>query len=141
MMSFKAYFPILSLVILLTGVRADLVLYYNFEDDDVASGLVTNHGSTSEPGTLVGADQPKPGYEWGRDRFGRALSIPDAVIYLDTNLTSDELEVNGTVDYKMMAWINIGDTTGDNMIFGKPSGQALHHGVRQKSYHMGHWGK
>lgn len=47
MMSFKAYFPILSLVILLKGVRADLVLYYNFEDDDVASGLVTNLGSTS----------------------------------------------------------------------------------------------
>ena len=40
----------------------------------------------------------------------------------------------------MMAWMNLGDTTGDNMIFGQPSGQALHHGFRQTSYHMGHWG-
>ncbi|MGY8686306.1 MAG: LamG-like jellyroll fold domain-containing protein, partial [Verrucomicrobiales bacterium] len=55
--------------------------------------------------------------------------------------TAAEASLNGDVNYSMLAWIKpTRDSGGDQMIFGQPTGSALHNGIRDQRLHIGHWG-
>jgi hypothetical protein len=117
------------------------VAKYDFEENGGTE--IANTGTSAVTGTLVGDDAqwldsaPAPG-------GGRYLLVPNGNTYVDTNQTASELGLLGEVHYTAMAWMwaesEAASESGDGMIFGQESGNALHHGVRGQQYHFGHWG-
>jgi hypothetical protein len=143
--------------------RAELLLYYNFEnlptgslanntaiDNLVAGradglfrlGAIGGTGSIFEGGTVSGGN------------LGRVLQLTPAgtgnanldAPNIDTNFTAAALSLTPSTPYTAMAWVNfaaIAGDSGDNMIFGQAqtTGQGvLHLGARNTNYHSGHWG-
>ena len=122
-------------------VAPDPVIRYDFEE---TSGIeIVNGGSSATAGTLVGNNAqwldtaPNPG-------GGNYILIPNEITYIDTNLTASQLGIQGDVNYTAMAWVwSESEPSGDPadaMIFGQPSGNAWHLGIRADQYHFGHWG-
>lgn len=117
------------------------VLRYDFEDG--AGAEIANTGTNGTVGTLVGDDA-----QWLENSpslaGSQSLLVPIGPTYIDTNVSADDLGMNGAQDYTAMAWIwaeseQSGDS-GDSMIFGQAEGEALHLGIRTTQYHFGHWG-
>lgn len=123
-------------------VAPDPLVHYNFEEG--AGTSITSDGTNTTAGTIVGDNvqwldtAPAPG-------GGSYLLLPQEGSYVDTNLTASTLGFQGDVNYTAMAWLwaeseQIGEGPGDAMVFGQPTGNALHLGVRGPNYHFGHWG-
>ena len=117
------------------------VLEYNF--DEGAGTEITNTGTNGTAGTIIGDNAQWLDNSPSGDGAS-ALLVPTGPTYIDTNLSADDLGFNGDVEYTAMAWTwaeseQSGDS-GDAMVFGQASGNALHLGIRATQYYLGHWG-
>src|SRR5690606_12019662 len=91
-------------------------------------------------GALVaGSDSPSPN---GSGALSLDAEKGASATWVDTGISADALGLHGSVDYTVMAWINLASTGGDNMVFGQtgPAEGWFHHGVRETGYHFGHYG-
>lgn len=130
-------------LLLLSGAASaqTLQLYYPLEDGVAPGGLILNLAGTGD-GTLVGGGtwvaSTAPSFSGGTAlRFTN-----DENQFIDTALSAGTLGfTNGNPNgYAATAWVNMTACCGDSMVFGQNSTPALHDGVRDGAYHMGHWG-
>lgn len=63
-------------------------------------------------------------------------------MHIDTDVAASALNLTEPGgEYTMMAWLNLENVVGDNMIFGQAVDEnVLHNGTREAAYHQGHWG-
>jgi hypothetical protein len=142
--------------------EAALLLYYNFEDSVASDGATINNlvgddgflrFGTGRAATDTTAAIPAgtAGFVQGGTvsggNLGRSLSLtPGAdglqgteAPHIDTAFTLAALGISTSAPYTTMAWMNVANQIGDNMIFGQGAGNALHLGTRNANYHSGHW--
>ena len=118
---------------------AALLIQYEFEDG-AGSTTVANSGSGGD-GTVAGPSAAAAVVDaGGSPAGGGALVLDDTQTFIETGFTADTAGLNGAVDYTMTAWLNLEVQGGDKMVFGQPAGNALHNGIRNGNYHIGHWG-
>ena len=138
--------------------EAALTLRYSFENvNNVTTDMVTNLVAGTN-GTIVNPDKVQlvqntvitvgtSRYLLGKGlRFTSGEGEENAVPgHVDTGLTPDALGMsNGSSTnrpYTVMAWVNFGSQTADNMVFGQTDGggNVLHLGARGAQYQYGHW--
>jgi hypothetical protein len=125
------------------------VLNYKFDPsvDTLGAGGITDSSPSGFNGTVVtpaDATLGQPGHTAGANAIH--LVKDDNLIFgqtwgtgIATFQTVDTLGV-GTTDYTAMAWVNVDNLSGDNMVFGEASGNSLHLGFRGTQVYFGHWG-
>lgn len=120
---------------------AALNLYYDF-DAPAGPGQVANSGVLGGTGTING------GVSVGFPGVGSApgFSGNSGATFDGNNATPTQIDSGftaataGGTNYTASAWIAPASITGDNMVFGQGSGNALHLGLRGDRVHFGHWG-
>ena len=125
---------------------ADLLLvHYDFEEGSGTSAA--NQGNKGGPGTVRNLEKGEWRASGSPSKSGAGYLYFDgegggaSAMHVETGLGADALGISGENDYTAMAWINLANTAGDNMVFGQAvDGEVLHHGTRDTSYYMGHWG-
>ena len=152
---------LLALIAASPETRAALNIHYSFEGVDPASGTNVPNlapGATVN-GTLTNAEKLSTTsgsivtvglarytlgtslkFESGEAENGEAGHVDTGFLPPDLGVTNDNA---WNRDYTMMAWVNFGSSTGDNMIFGQLNGatdNVLHHGSRNGALHSAHWG-
>lgn len=152
---------LLGFVLQASPTRASLNLHYSFEGVDPTTGTdvpnlapgATVNGTLTNVEKIVASTGNIITVGPARYTLGTSLRFISGdpengeAGHVDTGFLPTDLGVTNenawNRDYTMMAWVNFGSTTGDNMIFGQLNGASdnvLHNGSRNGSLHSAHWG-
>lgn len=143
-MPMRSFLFVISLVLAAfpPPLRADRVIYYNFEDG--TDSTIANTGTGGTNGALVGTGT----WQASQSGFGNALyfhpTTAGAARRINTQILPPALGMGAGGAFTTMAWVKPQLLTEDRMVFGQnttdpDAHHPLHHGLRNGAPYMGHW--
>jgi hypothetical protein len=135
---------LLVLVSLVAHAPADLQLQYTFVqgvDDPTTPGGISDGSGKGHNGTVI--DSSSATFVAGPSGNLNALHFnkddnPNGGSGIDTSTDTTTLGI-APGPFTVMAWVNVDNLTGDNMVFGTTDSPALHLGFRNTDIYMGFW--